>query len=465
MKRLFQILVLCTLTILAACKKDEFNTDSKATIIVAGGADTILFDTVFTSLGSVTHGYTIVNPNNQKIAIDKIELYGKENSPFSINVNGRAGTSFSDLTVLKNDSIYLFIKVRIDPTNAQLPFIVQDSIQFAYNNQVKKLYLAAYGKNAHFINGGSVTKDTTWTKQLPIVLLKPLYVNPGTHLTITEGVQVYNNANAALVVNGRLTSAGTVQEPITFTNDRLDAPYSGMPGSWGGIIINNGSRASFEQTNILNAYQALVAMNGANIVFNNSTIHNAYDFGLMGINATIASTNARITQCGNNGVLGTGGSNVILVAGNYTFNHSTIATYSNSYQNLRQPVFYASNFMENQTAPLSLNINNSIIYSEGGLAENSIVIQKGNDVLTANFNNVMYSTKKAVDNASFNAGSFTTTAPLFDSISTARRYYNFRLRENSPAVDKASATALNRDILGVQRPKGSASDLGAYESF
>ena len=465
MKRISQILFLLFITVFTACEKDDYNTDSKANIVIAGGADTILFDTVFSSLGSVTHGYTIVNPNNEKIAIDTIELYGKENSPFSINVNGRAGNSFRDLSVLKNDSIYLFIKVQINPNSEQLPFLVKDSIKVIYNNQIKKLYLTAYGKNAHFVNGGNITKDTTWNKQLPIVLLKPVYVNPGAHLTITEGVQVYNNANAALVVNGRLTSNGTVQEPVVFTNDRMDAPYNTMPGSWGGIVLNTGSRASFEQTNIFNAYQALVAMNGVNLSFNNSTIHNAYDLGLMAINATITSNNAKITQCGNNGALGIGGSNVILIAGNYTFNHSTIVTYSNAYQNLRQPVFYASNFVDNQSAPLNLTINNSIVYGEGGLADNSIVIQKGNDVLTANFNNVMYSAKKAVENVSFNSGSFITTTPLFDSISTNRRYYNFQLRENSPAVDKANISSINRDITGTPRPKGIASDIGCYESF
>ena len=465
MKRFFQLLLAVTMMFLVGCEKDDYLTSEDANIIIAGGANTILFDTVFTNVGSVTHGYTIVNPNQQKVNLESIRLYGGDQSPFSINVNGQSGTVFSNVDVLKNDSIYLFVKVQINPNNENLPFLVSDSVEIKYNMQVRKLYLTAYGKNAFFINGGNITKDTTWTDEKPIVLLKPIYVNSNAQLTINAGVNVYNNANAALVVNGSLVANGTVSKPVVFTNDRMDAPYSQMPGSWGGLVFNVGSKGNLSQTNIYNAYQGLLALNGVNLTMNNSTIHNAYDFGLMGVNATIVGNNVQITQCGNNGTLGVGGSNVILIAGNYQFNHATIVTYSNAYQNLRQPVFYASNTLDGQTAPLNLTLNNSIVFSEGGMAENSIVVNKGNDVLNANFNNVMYKATKAVENASFNAESFTTTAPLFDSISTGRRYYNFRLREQSPAVDKGSASSVNRDIEGSVRPKGLKPDLGCYESY
>jgi hypothetical protein len=40
---------------------------------------------------------------------------------------------------------------------------------------------------------------------------------------------------------------------------------------------------------------------------------------------------------------------------------------------------------------------------------------------------------------------------------------DFRLRPDSPAIDKGIPTEVKTDITGNERPKGKAPDLGAYE--
>ena len=48
-----------------SCKKDKLLTDPSAT--VAFSQDSILFDTVFTTIGSATRNIRVINNNNQKI--------------------------------------------------------------------------------------------------------------------------------------------------------------------------------------------------------------------------------------------------------------------------------------------------------------------------------------------------------------------------------------------------------------
>jgi hypothetical protein len=53
-------------------------------------------------------------------------------------------------------------------------------------------------------------------------------------------------------------------------------------------------------------------------------------------------------------------------------------------------------------------------------------------------------------------------SPLFDSIQANNRYYNFRLRTGSPALNTGIVTGLMVDLDGHPRAIG-LPDLGCYE--
>jgi hypothetical protein len=55
------------------------------------------------------------------------------------------------------------------------------------------------------------------------------------------------------------------------------------------------------------------------------------------------------------------------------------------------------------------------------------------------------------------------TPPMFDSINTQLKYYNFRLQPGSPAIDKGVNTGISIDLDGKPRPVGLLPDLGCYE--
>ena len=70
-----------------SCKKDVLNTDGALTFSV----DTVLFDTVFTTIGSATRQFKIYNPSNNEVNISSIMLAGGQQSKYRINVDGIPG--------------------------------------------------------------------------------------------------------------------------------------------------------------------------------------------------------------------------------------------------------------------------------------------------------------------------------------------------------------------------------------
>ena len=73
------------LIFLYSCQKDKFLLSQDAYIDIQ--ADTIRFDTVFTSLGSFTQSFKIINNNKQKILLSTIKLMGGTNSAYHLNIN------------------------------------------------------------------------------------------------------------------------------------------------------------------------------------------------------------------------------------------------------------------------------------------------------------------------------------------------------------------------------------------
>src|SRR5688572_5706059 len=133
----------------SSCKKDDLLTESSAKLEFSD--DTIMFDTVFTSMGSTTKQLKIFNRNSQPIRISSIRLAGGSTSTYRLNVDGLTGKSFSDVEIPAKDSLFIFIEVTINPQDASTPFIVQDSIIFETNGNIQDVDLVAFGQYAIYI--------------------------------------------------------------------------------------------------------------------------------------------------------------------------------------------------------------------------------------------------------------------------------------------------------------------------
>src|SRR5690349_17925732 len=245
--------------ILISCKKESFITSSTASL--ATSADSLHFDTVFTTTGSITKFFRIYNQNNQKLRLSKVSLRGGSASLFNINVDGTQGPEVTNIELDANDSIYVFVTVKIDPTSANLPFVVQDSILIDYNGNQRWVQLDAWGQNANFMRSKSITGNVTWTNTKPYVITGGLLVDENATLTIQKGCRIYLHADAPFIVDGTLNVTGEKYDStrVVFKSDRLDDPYRDFPGSWPGIYFRDKSKNNtLQYASVLNAYQGVV---------------------------------------------------------------------------------------------------------------------------------------------------------------------------------------------------------------
>lgn len=443
--------------LLFSCKKESF-TNSKE-VLLATSIDTLKFDTVFTTAGSVTQLFKIFNNNNRGIHISNIKLAGGAASPFKININGQAATQVNNMDILANDSLYIFVSVTINPTTAALPFVVRDSIAINYNGNTQWVQLEAFGQNAHFYRNKIITGHEIWNNDLPYVVLEKLTIAEGAQLTITKGSYIYIHADAPIMVNGTLRVIGEKWDStrVVFTGDRLDEPYKNFTASWPGIFFTESStNNSIEYAVIKNAHQGLVvqypaATNDPKLTLHQTIIDNIYDAGILAQYSSIAAQNVLLSNCGSNIVITNGG--------DYRFTHCTIATYANVNIQKPGPLLQISN---GDNAPnLSATFRNCILWSEGGLTKNEVVLNKtGNGLFEVTFDHILWPLESNPQNATVIKP--INSPPQFDSINVNKQYYSFLLSHTSPAVDAGVITNIDVDLAGNDRPVATP-DLGAYE--
>lgn len=450
--------------LMAGCKKESFITSKDAALSTS--EETLTFDTVFTSVGSVTKFFRIYNDNNQKLRINSVKLAGGQSSSFKINVDGFTGPEVNNLEMDANDSLYVFVSVHIDPAGGTLPFVVQDSISISYNGNTSWVKLEAWGQNANFLRARKLTGNTVWTNHLPYVILGGLRVDTNATLTIEKGTRIYLHADAPLIIDGTLKVNGEKFDStrVYFTGDRMDEPYKNFPGSWPGIYFRGSSRDNeLNFATLTNAYQGVVVeqpSSNANpkLALNECIISNMYDIGVLGLQTSITARNCVIANCGKNIILAYGGT--------YNFNHCTVVAYSNSFVLHKEPVLQVANFVKEGanylTYPLNAVFTNSIFWGENGSVDNEVVVSRqGTQPFSASFVNSLWKVKSTPENTT-RSNVLSNTDPSFEFIDTQKNIYNFRLKTGSPAINAGIATGVTSDIQGKART--GAPDMGAYEN-
>jgi hypothetical protein len=469
MKRFFKLkyfgLCICSFILLAtSCKKESFITSGDA--LLRTSEDTLHFDTVFTTLGSTTQYLKLFNQNDAKLNISSIELMGGTTSFFKLNVDGLPGTSFKNIEMEANDSLYFFATVRIDPNIANLPFLVRDSIKIQFNGNTKWIQLEAYGKNAKFMRDVVISQNTTLPNDTPIIILGSLVVNQGKKLTIQQGTNIYIHPNAPIIIDGTLIAIGDTSAAgkIVFQGIRIDDPYKDYPGSWPGIYFRDNSKDNVLQHCILkNAFQGVIAVNPSTnilnpkLTLNECVFDNIYDAAIGATNSSITGRNCLVSN------VGTGFA--AISGGNYNFNHCTFVSISNYYLSHKKPLIVLSNTNEKDVSFNSLiaTIDNSIVYGEGGFVDDEILTaRKVGTGFIANMNNILYKHKTVPAYITF-TNPLNATDPLFTTIDYNKRIYDFKLKDGSPCINAATNSTLLFDLNGKPRPVGSAADIGCYE--
>jgi hypothetical protein len=448
--------------LLFSCKKNSF-TGNDAFLNLS--SDSVYFDTVFSSTGSVTRQVRIINPNDQKLLISEISLMGGTGSPFILNINGAPGPVANDLTLDANDSLYLFISVYIRPDAEPKAFILQDSIRIHYNDRDLFIRLSAWGQNAHFLNNEEIKENVTWPNDLPYVISGNLRVDSNATLTIQAGSRLYFHAIAAMLVDGTLQALGEAADSlrIYFNGDRLDKPYASFPGSWPGIYFSESSTNNLLQWAVLrNGYQTIVATGPSGnaapkVVLDQCIIDNSSDAGITGIQSAIDAANCLISNCGKNIVIALGGT--------YHFLQCTVASFSSPVLQHQLPVLSVSDaaMAGNQllTSDLQAIFTNCIFWGDVGVPDEILVSREGTGAFQVLLDHSILKQEHYPDNID-SISLILNTDPLFQKTDNQKGEYDFHLQAGSPVLGQGKDAGPGRDLDGNPRPAGNQ-DPGCYE--
>ena len=448
---------LCTACIfcIASCTKDGFITGKNAFLLSSDTA--VHFDTVFTSAGSVTRQLKLFNINDQKLRISSIQLAGGEASFFKINVSGTPGTQFSNIDMEKGDSLYIFVTVNINPSSQSLPFLVEDSLRIDYNGNTQVIKLDAFGQNAHFLRSAFISQNTTWTNDLPYVLLDTFAIDKGATLSINAGTKVYCNANTPFTVAGSLHVNGTNDSTgaVTFLNNRLDAPYNEQPGTWEGIYFapqSGNNVLSF--ANIGNALQGIAADEGSEVNLNQCKINNCAEGGIVAYHSTVKAINCLLSNNSYDAYC--------LAGGNYTFTNCTLASYSTKYLFHQYPALTLSNANDDETEvnALQSTFENCIIWGDDAVTDEVSVHHNTGASVSVNFTNTLY--KGGAENADIIYTDCLTADPQFQTENREMGVFDFHLSSLSPCIGAGKKGSTAIDLDGNLRSE--IPDIGCYES-
>ena len=108
----FQIFSIAFLLLIClfSCKKEPVLSGGKATLHFSN--DTIMFDTVFTTVGSITHHLKVYNKNDFDVKTNII-ITGEDSKFYAMNVDGISGSEAKNVEIPAKDSLFIFVEVRV----------------------------------------------------------------------------------------------------------------------------------------------------------------------------------------------------------------------------------------------------------------------------------------------------------------------------------------------------------------
>ncbi|RZK14714.1 MAG: hypothetical protein EOO56_24360 [Hymenobacter sp.] len=481
-------------------------------------ADTVKFDTVFTTLRTVTKRLWVYNRNPKGVNVDLINLDQPVASPYTLIVNGDLKQTATNLFIRGEDSLLILVRAKL-PDNGQSapnkPYVLEEKLNFTTNGNQQHVLLRSFGQNIYLHDGVTLPCNATWTNDRPHVLYNTVVVPKSCTLRIKPGTRIFAHAGAALIVQGTLlvnspadytpgtgvtdtVKAGNANI-VRFAGDRSgEAQYATAPGQWLGILFDASSRGNvIRYAQIQNASYGALLFNPTNsaarpdVLIQNSVIRyisgasgnfagaatQLANYNLLGITAGagILSLSGKVTventlfsDCYEYAVLGYGG-------GEYALNYCTVGNYpaTSAVRGTASLTFTNLSAIDGKTknTGLAVSVKNSIVW---GSSEDELFFENYDDYKTAvAIQNTLLRTKlyAATTDA---AGKPGLAAPSLNNLinidpkfvrATSASNSDYRLVATSPALNRNAqqvAPLLLRDLLNLPR-FSNRPDLGAYQ--
>ncbi len=461
-----------------SCRKDIITQDAGAKLEFS--EDTIIFDTVFTTIGSVTKYLKVYNPNKRPVKISSIRIASGNNSNFRMNVDGVPAIQAKDIILRPDDSIFVFVEVTVNPNNVNNPMVISDSIIFETNGNLQDIDLVAWGQDANFYYY-PVFGNYSLNSIKPHVIYGYGFVDSASTLTVDAGAKIYFHKSSGLIVlsEGTLKITGTLEKPVVIQGDRLEWDYHDVPGQWDMIWFSNlnkggTSNAPGSKNNEIN-YAIIkngniglrVDTNGSGwnvptLKINNSIVENMSGVALLGEGSFIEATNCVFANTGQYTV-------ALAYGGNYRFLNCTMANYW-KYGKRDTPLLLINNYYETSTGIISRPLEkaefiNCIIY---GANENEIKLdQNSGSLFEHKFSYCLLKTDISISDANhftgivLNPSSVTVDNQLHDPVFNNAGELDFHLFGLSAAINKGISDSIPLDLDGKTRD--SQPDIGAFE--
>lgn len=463
MKYLLFIISFLGLLGFTSCIEDGYVTESSAQPTFS--VDTLKMGTFFTEDITPTFRFLVYNRHDKILNISSIKVRNNDKGLFRLNVDGISGKEFSNIDIRPNDSIFIFVDVKLPLNNGALPVDYVDYVDFVTNGVNQEIVLSAVGQDVSRRHGVVIERDTTWRAEYPVQIFDSLVVKNGATLTLDAGVKLHFHDKAMLRVDGRLVTRGTPEAPVEMSGDRTDnvvgqIPFDLMASQWNGVYFSPESTGNdLRHTVIRNTVYGVVADSlqargdTPGLYMLNCKLRNSAGYALESHHSSITAIGCEIADA-SQGV-------AYLRGGNLKFNHCTFANYY-LFTALGGPalqfVHYDADSSDGTNAPMmNFIMTNSIVYGngtdlpEGDFTGSNVTIHRcllksaGSD--DDNFLDCLWDSD-----------------PLYYTV-REEYIFDYRLRDDSPAIaaglgylmDGAAVT----DFYGLTRSTGSP-DLGAY---
>ena len=446
--------VMMLTAIVTGCINDDFDTSSSARLTFS--TEKLEFDTVITAQGSPTKQFVVYNRGKKSINISEVYVAGESDGHFFLNVDGTKGEVIRNIEVRGNDSVYVFVESRLDPTGHDEPIFLEDKINFVVNGVTQSMPVTAWGQDVEILDKERITGDVTFSSGKPYVIYDSLVVEKGATLTLAPGTTLLMHDKARLSVHGTLHAYGSQKEPIVWRGDRLDHvvgrfSFDIMSGQWAGVEFLEESfgnvmsyvnmRGSTWGVTVENNNPDLLAL-----LVRNCVLHNSAGNILATIGAWTVIEGSELSDCAL--------SVLAIWGGKVGVRQCTLANYY-LFSALSDPII---SFHLDDYPDLNCVIDNTISYGntkdvdKGDLTGYNVSLRhcllKSNGVDDANFINCVW------------AGD-----PMFYTV-REDYLFDYRIKPESDARARGNLSLcpdyLMVDMNGVQRNQNGGIDIGAY---
>ncbi len=450
---LFAISLTCSVV---SCKKKNLFGDGNLEF----STSELVFDTVFTTIGSTTKNFKIYNKKNNALKIEEVQLMGGSNSPFKINLDGLKGTYFTDIELAKKDSLFCFVEVKLNVNGQNLPLIVEDSIRLRTNGEDQYVKLVVWGQDMYYHNK-EIMNTQTWPTDKPHVIYGYAAIDSAQTLNIVGGTRIYMHKGAILWnYKGTLNMDGEYNNKIILQGDRLESFYSNVPGQYYGIYFQEARPSMVDNVVIKNATAGIhIDSRDQNyslntVTLSNTEIYNTASYGLFLYNEPkVYGQNLLVHSSGVHALL-------VIRGAEFTFNHCNFLGYGTA-EGTSTAVGISNKYTtSNGTYVGSIptgDFNNCVIY--GSSAE-----QIAFDTLNTNGITLNFHIRNSVIRSSSLSSPIYTSCSSNDPIFSDPGAKNFEFSSSTSSLNNNGNQlySTGTDLLNTFR--NNPPDIGVYEN-